>query len=203
MFLMGAGTEAINSVRPVWPRGCTAVDRPTAPATGLTSQRHLFAIGGGLVDDVAASGWARYAGHGGSAGGARGVGGRPAPGETGTGGAGVEQHGRAEPCPPAVAADGRGNGLRSDLHDVDGRSAKHWVASETVPAGWVLPAVGAHRSTGSGLPAGEQCSRRSPLASDPDLDGSSPEQWVGGTPVLGAHVRGKGGERTRAGQTDN
>src|SRR5580704_8090341 len=52
MFLMGAGTEAINSVRPVWSGGCTAVVRSTAPATGITRQGHLFAIGGDLVDDV-------------------------------------------------------------------------------------------------------------------------------------------------------
>src|SRR5450432_56683 len=112
MFFVGDGTESTNSLGTVWPCGWTRVVRPNAPASEPGSQGHLFAVGGGLVDDVAAAGRPRHASHGGSAGGARYAGGRAAAGQAGTRTARVEQHRRAEPGTPAVAAADRAGGVR-------------------------------------------------------------------------------------------
>src|SRR5712691_7973262 len=103
MFWVGDGSESTNPVATVWPCGGTTVVRRHTPASGPQGKGHLYAGGGGLVDDVAAVGRPRQPGHGGAAGGARRARGRAAAGQAGTRGARVEQHRSAEPGTRAVA----------------------------------------------------------------------------------------------------
>jgi len=70
MFWVGDGSESTNPVATVWPCGGTTVVRRHTPASGPQGKGHLYAGGGGLVDDVAAVGRPRQPGHGGAAGGA-------------------------------------------------------------------------------------------------------------------------------------
>src|ERR1700688_1162733 len=203
MFFVGDATESTHPLEPVWPCGRTAVVRRHAPAFGFESAGYLYAVGGGLVDDVATPGWLRHSSHGGPAGGARDAGGRPAGGQAGTRAARVEQYGSAEPRTQALAADDRVGGLRRDLHEVDGGRAIRGAARPAVPAGRILDAVAAHAGADCGLPAGQQSPRRNPLAGDSHLDGTSPAQWVGRTPLLGADARRIRSERTSARPTDS